>query len=276
MRHSAITPAYVHVPHSYEYATSAARIAATGFTSTDIGKLAFELDTFKFFVLTAVTPTWLGVGFENPMTTLGDLIYGGAAGTPTRLGIATTAGYELAVSSGGIPYWRATSGGGGGASGSKTVVRFGVQDNQPPVSTYATVDTRNSIQVLEFDAALDEGVVFQGIMPEGADLATGLGVYIHWMADSAVAGTVVWQTAFEFLNHDTDSDSFGTAVTKGSTALATAGWPTSALITHSTAQIDGLTVGSPFRLRIRRLGSTAAADDMAGDAQLFAVEIRTL
>lgn len=42
-------------------------------------------------------------GMTNPMTTLGDIIYGGASGTPTRLGIGTN-GYVLQVQSGN-PAW---------------------------------------------------------------------------------------------------------------------------------------------------------------------------
>lgn len=50
-------------------------------------------------------------GMTNPMTTAGDLIYGGASGSPTRLGIGT-AGQVLTVS-GGNPGWAAAGGGGG-------------------------------------------------------------------------------------------------------------------------------------------------------------------
>jgi hypothetical protein len=49
-------------------------------------------------------------GMTNPMTTSGDTIYGGASGTPTRLGIGST-GNILTVS-GGLPVWAAPAGGG--------------------------------------------------------------------------------------------------------------------------------------------------------------------
>ena len=42
-------------------------------------------------------------GMTNPMTTLGDIIYGGASGTPTRLGIGATATFLQVI--GGIPAW---------------------------------------------------------------------------------------------------------------------------------------------------------------------------
>lgn len=41
---------------------------------------------------------------SNPMTTTGDMIYGGAGGTPTRLPVGST-GQSLVVSPGGIPSW---------------------------------------------------------------------------------------------------------------------------------------------------------------------------
>jgi hypothetical protein len=50
---------------------------------------------------------------SNPMTTLGDIIYGGASGTPTRLGIGSTNQVLSVV--GGIPAW--TSAGSGDVTG---------------------------------------------------------------------------------------------------------------------------------------------------------------
>lgn len=52
-------------------------------------------------------------GFANPMTTSGDIIYGGASGTPTRLPKGTD-GQVLTLASG-IPSWAAATGGGGGS-----------------------------------------------------------------------------------------------------------------------------------------------------------------
>lgn len=48
--------------------------------------------------------TWtVSSGMTNPMTTLGDIIYGGASGTPTRLGIGSTNTFLQVVA--GIPSW---------------------------------------------------------------------------------------------------------------------------------------------------------------------------
>ena len=51
-----------------------------------------------------------GGGFSNPMTTAGDIIYGGTSGAATRLG-AGTAGYTLYTNGpGSAPYWAAAGG----------------------------------------------------------------------------------------------------------------------------------------------------------------------
>jgi hypothetical protein len=51
----------IHVAHALEYADQAARVAAS-VTSADIGKLARQLDTGKFYVLTDTTPEWDRLG----------------------------------------------------------------------------------------------------------------------------------------------------------------------------------------------------------------------
>jgi hypothetical protein len=56
-----------------------------------------------------------GGGMTNPMTTQGDLIFGGASGIPTRLAGAGTNGYVLKYATGtNTPYWAADLTGGGG------------------------------------------------------------------------------------------------------------------------------------------------------------------
>lgn len=59
--------------------------------------------------------TWAdlsGSGMTNPMTTAGDVIYGGASGTPTRLAVGT-AGQVLTVNAGATaPEWAAAASGG--------------------------------------------------------------------------------------------------------------------------------------------------------------------
>lgn len=73
--------------YTWTYADAAARTGATGFVAGDVGSVALQLDDGTLWRLTATTPTWQAFsgGVANPMTTAGDIIYGGASGVPTRL-----------------------------------------------------------------------------------------------------------------------------------------------------------------------------------------------
>ena len=159
-------------------------------------------------------------------------------------------------------------------NGSKTYSILTPLDNQPPASNYATIDTRNSIMVLDFDAATDESAVFVDVMPEAASLGSGLKVRLHWMADTATTGTCRWGVQIERMNTDEDSDSFDTAATAGSTTNGTSGIITTTEITITT--IDSVAAGEPYRLKVfRDADGTSGTDDMTGDAQLVAVEVRS-
>ena len=161
---------------------------------------------------------------------------------------------------------------GGGGGGTKTYAVFTALDNQPPATSFATLDTRNSIAVLDYDAATAENGIFIGIMPEAASLGSGLIVRLHWMATSATSGDCRWSVAFERMNTDLDSDSFDTAVATNATTNGTSGIPTVTAITVTT--IDGITAGDAFRVRVQR-DAANAGDTMTGDAELIALEIRS-
>ena len=162
----------------------------------------------------------------------------------------------------------ATASGGG----TKTLARFTARDNQPPAANFATLDTRNSVSVLEFDAATEESAVFISVVPEGANLTSGLLVRIWWMGDTATSGNVRWAASLERTGTDMDSDSFDTATELTSAANGTSGIETVAEITCTA--IDSLAAGERFRLRIARKAADATNDTMAGDAQLFLVEVQ--
>ena len=159
-----------------------------------------------------------------------------------------------------------------GSAGTKTYAGFTPRDSNPPATAFATLDTRNSIAVLDFDDATIESAIFPAIIPEAADLANGLSVRITWMATTATSGNVRWRVALERGNTDLDSDSFDTAAEGNGTANATSGIPTTTSISLST--IDSVAIGEPYRLRISRVGSDATNDTMTGDAELIAVEVQ--
>jgi hypothetical protein len=161
---------------------------------------------------------------------------------------------------------------GGGSGGTKTYAVFTPDNNQPTATAFATLDTRNSIAVLDFDDAATESVVFVGILPEAASLGSGLIVSLRWMATTATSGDVRWSVSWEKSNTDLDSDSFDTATAATATADGTSGIVTVTNITCTN--IDSLAAGDLYRLRVQRVGGDGA-DTMTGDAELVAVEIRS-
>jgi hypothetical protein len=146
------------------------------------------------------------------------------------------------------------------ASGA-TLCMFFPQDNEPPSSNYATLDTRNGHPVLDFDSgATPEVAIFTGVLPR------------HY----ATSGTVGWLVSFERIgdgSQDIDSDGF--ASEKTVTAATVPGTSGHVDITNVAftdgAEIDSIAVGEAFRIKIRR---DTAVDTAASDANLVAVEIK--
>jgi hypothetical protein len=160
------------------------------------------------------------------------------------------------------------------ASGN-TLVVFTAHHNEPPATNYATIDDRNGHRVLDFDTTTQEAAYFTGVMPRHY-AGGGITVYLHWAATSATTGTIGWDVAFERISdsqQDIDSDGFATAQTV--TAATVPGTSGHVKITNVAcsdgANIDSIAVGETFRLRIRR---DVANDTAAGDAELFAVELK--
>lgn len=56
--HRNLTGNELHSIQAFTYADASARLAAIGFTSADIGKVALQLDTKSFWILTDPTPLW--------------------------------------------------------------------------------------------------------------------------------------------------------------------------------------------------------------------------
>ena len=203
------------------------------------------------------------VGFKSPATVTTNKVW-------TLPAADGTSGQVLSTDGSGVLSWTTASGGGGGT---KTYAVFTPDANQPPASAFATLDTRNSVLVLDFDdGATNEAAVFVGVIPEGASLGSGLKVRIHWMATSATSGNCRWGVQFEKAGTDLDSDSFDTATEAHSATSATSGIETVTEITATA--IDSLAAGDRFRLKVYRDSSDTTNDTMTGDAELIAVEVR--
>jgi hypothetical protein len=197
----------------------------------------------------------------------GDLAVGSGANTAAKLAIGTAL-QVLRVNAGATNLeWADPASG----SGTKTYAVFTPMTSQPPASNYATLDTRNSIAVLDFDDSTEESAFWVGAMPEAASLASGLIVNIFFMATSATSGDARFGAQFERMNTDEDSDSFDTATEATVATSGTSGIVTKLAITCTT--IDSIAAGEAYRLKIYR--DTSGADTITGDVEVVAVELRS-
>jgi hypothetical protein len=172
--------------------------------------------------------------------------------------------------------------GGSGGSGTKTLARWTALGNNPPATNFATLDTRNSLPVLDFDdgadaATVDEAAIFLSVVPEAANLASGVNAYVTWSATTANSGNVVWELSIARLNannQDLDTYAFDSAtLSANSVTNATVGVLTTTTITIAAADTDAIAAGDPFALKLVRK-ETNAGDSLSGDAEMLALELR--
>lgn len=155
-----------------------------------------------------------------------------------------------------------------------TLIVFGAFSQEPPTSNFATLDTRNSHPVLDFDDTTNESSVFTGVMPQNYG-GGGVTVYLHW-SHAATSGDVDWDVAFERIGDqqlDVDSDSFAAVNSAdNNTVPSTAGNVDVVSVAFTDgADMDSVAAGELFRIKVTR---DAASDTATGDAELHAVEIR--
>jgi hypothetical protein len=155
---------------------------------------------------------------------------------------------------------------------------FSPLSNEPPATAFATLDTRNSHIVLDFDGATDEEAVFSSVLPAHYS-GGGLTINTYWSFTTATTGSLRVQTAIEEIDAsslDIDADSFASFNSAGGTAPGTSGQVIKVTTTHASgAEMDLLSVGEHYRLKIRRdADGTSGTDDIATDAELLFVEIR--
>ena len=148
--------------------------------------------------------------------------------------------------------------------------------NEPPSSNFATLDTRNSHVVLDFDGATNESAVFRGVMPRHYAGTTGVTLYIHYAMTSATSGDIDWDAAFERVSdsqQDIDSDGFAAVQSVDNTTVpGTSGHVDIVSIAFTNgAQMDSVAVGEAFRLRITR---DAVSDTATTDSELYALELK--
>lgn len=157
------------------------------------------------------------------------------------------------------------------SAGGKSIAVFRANDNEPPASNYATLDTRNGHNVLDFDTTTQETAIFSGVVPLNYG-TSGFTVKVYSALTSATTGTLGWVAGFERIDAgtlDIDADSFAADQTgTAATVPGTSGVTMVHTISFSNAQIDGLVAGDAFRLKLRR---DVANDNAAGDAEMLRV-----
>lgn len=158
--------------------------------------------------------------------------------------------------------------------GVPVTLQWSPTDNMAPTSNPAVADTRNDIDLLDFDDTTAESATFAAILPAHWSSASFSGdtfsVSIFWAATTATTGDVKWNAAFERGNTDLDSDSFASAQTVTDTTSGTSGILTETTIGFLGSEVDGLTAGEYFRLRITR-DAADGGDTMTGDAEVARV-----
>jgi hypothetical protein len=159
----------------------------------------------------------------------------------------------------------------GAGAGTKTYGKFTPMVSQPPASNFATLDTRNSIAVLDFDDSTEESIDVVDVLPEAANVASGLKVRLFLACTSATSGDIRFGAKFEKYGTDIDSDSFDTATEATIAASGTSGIEVVLEITCTT--IDSIVAGDRYRLRVYR--DTSGADTVTGDVELSAWEVRS-
>lgn len=158
-----------------------------------------------------------------------------------------------------------------------TLYAFLPINNEPPSTGNATFDIRNTRVCIDFDGIVQEYAVFTGYMP---NYYTGSGIkaLVHHAATSGTTGTIGWKICFERIGsgiQDLDSDGFSAETTIGLTTVSNN--PGDIDIVQSNIPtgtgIDNIGAGELFRVKISR---DILNDDLAGDAELYAIELREL
>lgn len=136
------------------------------------------------------------------------------------------------------------------------------QANEPPASSFATMNTRNSHPTLRFNGNVC--AVWSFVMP---DTYQGNGVTVEiWEASTETSNDTDWDGSWERIAtaQDTDSDSFATAVSAdNNNNSGTSGIPTKVSIAFTNgAQMDSCAAGELCRFKLCRddTSDTGGAD----------------
>lgn len=147
---------------------------------------------------------------------------------------------------------------------------FGALDNEPPASNPAIPVKRNSHWGLSFDASTNQSAVFADVLPSNY-AGGGLTMTLHWGANGATSGNVIWNVAVERVGatQDQDSDGFSSVQTSTVAVPGTDGLlKTTAIAFTSGAQMDSLVAGERYRVKVTR-DAANGSDTAAAPAELY-------
>lgn len=151
------------------------------------------------------------------------------------------------------------------------------QQNEPPSSAFATLDTRNGHLVLDFDDTTDESAIFRFAVPDSYS-GGGFTVKVLWSATSAITGTISLDVAFMSVTDDADdldTKAFAAANNANPTTASASGEVDYATVTFTDgADSDSIAAGEMAFIKITRdANGTTSTDNMSGDAELHMVLI---
>lgn len=156
-----------------------------------------------------------------------------------------------------------------------TLAIFGPLHNEPTLTNFATLDTRNQHPLLSFDPTTNQDAVFSSVMPRAYG-GGGVTTYVHYSMATAITGDLDWDVSFERIGdqqQDLDSDGFAAANSVDNTTVpGTAGLVDIVNTTFTDgADMDSIAVGEKYRVKVTR---DAVSDTAAGAAQIVALEIK--
>jgi hypothetical protein len=242
-----------------------------------------------FTPLQNLPPNWLFVAFTSGSvepTANGDgtdIIWGDTSDAQARLeflslesgtwGGGDAAGYML------LSNWNGTA----WSSGENFTQNSGTPANDGtltgvPVACIATLDSRQSFPVLDFDAAVNELAMFQGFMPRHYD-GGGVTLTVGVMASTATTGDMSWAAFFMSVTDDADdldvknfADPQSNQAVDAPSASGEVAYFTIAFT--DGAQMDSVAAGETFYLLLMRDAQDSTNDDMAGDAEFVFAELQ--
>lgn len=147
-----------------------------------------------------------------------------------------------------------------------------------PVFAFATIDTRNSIPLLDFDDTANEiEIFFISAMPRSY---AGGGVTVSiWVLTTSTTLDMSFKGFFKSVTDDVDNlDTKTFAAPQSNTAIdapSASGEAKLFTITFTDgAQMDSIAVGEPFFFMLMRDAQDATNDDMSNDAEFLSGEIK--